>query len=648
MVDGVWTLLTSAPLALIWVAAALGYGWLLRLLLLQKAQGAFTLQVGLGIAALLTLDQVCGVLGVLQLGGSTGAWLIVLVGWFALALQIRQHVVARKHVKIPPWQCWLAAPSIALLLVASCSAPGVLWATEFGGFDALSYHLQLPKEWLALGSIQPLEHNVYSFLPGYVEGAYYHLAILNGDAIGAVYSCQLLHATFVILAAIALARVASRWCDSLAGSTAAVIFLGTPWIVVVGSLAYNEIAVLLMFITAVAGVYDDELLSARKGLTVGMLGAAACGAKLTSIGMVVAPLLVAILFHCPPRQWLRILIPMAIAGIVFLSPYFLRNYAYSGNPLFPFATGILGTGHWSQEQVSIWNHGHSADHAFSGRLIEFWNQYMRFGIGSDPTHGSEPWKPQWSILPWLGIAGIFVSIGMRSKHGRSTALATMLVVQCLFWIALTHLKSRFLIPAVIPMSLAFSQGISALLARWQSQVLNATLIVAAVLWSCQPAFIFKDEAGGSPAIALGAALVMSGDALPDQDRAELGRATFPAVALNYLLPADARTLALGFAAPLYVRSNLIYQTTWDRGPLSRLMRIYPDDPASWMRHLVEDGFTHLIVNESMLRRWQSAGWNDPLLTVERVQQLLQQHARRLHQFSDGSAIYAIEITGNTP
>ena len=57
---------------------------------------------------------------------------------------------------------WTAAPAVAVLLVAACSAPGWLWASEFGGYDALSYHLQLPKEWLHLKKITTLDHNVYS------------------------------------------------------------------------------------------------------------------------------------------------------------------------------------------------------------------------------------------------------------------------------------------------------------------------------------------------------------------------------------------------------------------------------------------------------------------------------------------------------
>ena len=77
------------------------------------------------------------------------------------------------------WAAW-GVPALALLLVAASSPPGWLWDSEGRGYDALEYHLQLPQEWLRMGRLAPLEHNVYSFLPGYIEAAFYHLAVATG------------------------------------------------------------------------------------------------------------------------------------------------------------------------------------------------------------------------------------------------------------------------------------------------------------------------------------------------------------------------------------------------------------------------------------------------------------------------------------
>jgi hypothetical protein len=246
LADAAWVLLTSAPLALCWLIAAFGYGWPLRRWLLGEGPDWAAVDMGLGVAFMLVLDASLGALGILQESGGLGAWAVVLVGFALVITQLRR--VLRPSILLP-WPVWVAAPAIAVLLLAACSAPGWLWASEFGGYDALSYHLQLPKEWHELGRITPLDHNVYSYLPGYVEAAYYHLAVLHGDGIASVYASQLLHAGFALMTAGVVARIAWHLGGRTVGAAAAAIVLGTPWTIVVGSLGYNEMAVAFLLAT---------------------------------------------------------------------------------------------------------------------------------------------------------------------------------------------------------------------------------------------------------------------------------------------------------------------------------------------------------------------------------------------------------------
>ncbi|MCH7848483.1 MAG: DUF2029 domain-containing protein, partial [Planctomycetes bacterium] len=218
------------------------------------------------------------------------------------------------------------------------------------------------KEWMALGRIEPLTHNVYSYLPGYVEAAYYHLAVLVGDPIQAVYACQLLHASMAVLTAVVVARLAGRMVDrSVArpvGAVTAVLLIGTPWVVVVGSLGYNEMAVTLLLAVALYILLARSPTTWQHGVILGLLTAAACGAKLTAAGFVVAPLMIVALFTIARRRWLGVILAAGVAGLFGLLPYLLRNWMYSGNPVFPFMTGMFGSAHWSQDQVGIWIAGH--------------------------------------------------------------------------------------------------------------------------------------------------------------------------------------------------------------------------------------------------------------------------------------------------
>ncbi|MCH7797610.1 MAG: hypothetical protein IID28_04075 [Planctomycetes bacterium] len=594
--EAAWILLTSTPWALGWLLAAVGLGWPLRCWLLGCHPDALAIQVGLGVAAMMVLDAGLGALGVLQWGGSIGAWALIVIG---LGLLTRQLRLASRTAPVLPLLAWTAVPAVAVLLVAACSAPGWLWASEFGGYDALSYHLQLPSEWQANGRIVPLEHNVYSWLPGYVEAAYYHLMVLIGDGLGAVYACQLLHAMFALLTAAIAGRVAWRYGGPLAGAVAAVVIVGTPWVVVVGSLGYNEMAVTLLLAAGLLVVGDESIDTPGAAGALGILVAAACGAKLTAVGFVAAPLALLLLVSTRPQR--RLLFAAVAAGsvLVCLGPWLVRNGAYSGNPLFPFATGVLGLGHWTADQAGSWSRGHAAGTGFAGRVGAIWHQVFRYGLGANPDP-TEPWLPQWSLLPWLAIAGLAVSAARTPWRRPALRIGLVLAVQLVFWIGWTHLKSRFMVPAVVPGALAVAVGVAAVADRLRAGTLMVVMgvmgVMAALLWCCLPGAIYLREADGAPAARIGMARIVSAVALPSA----------------------ATVLLVGDATPLYYRGDVAYQTTWDRGPLSSAMRASPDDPAAWLDDLREKGFTHILVAPRMLRIWQGSGWNDPLITAERV------------------------------
>ena len=650
-VPALFVLLRSVPWAIGWLVAAYGFGWPLRRWLDPKADDPFVVQLGLGIAVMLILDAALGSLGALQWGGSIGAWTLLLIGiGLAFAQRRLDMPTSDQPASTVPWLFWMAAPALAVLLLAACSAPGWLWASEFGGYDALSYHLQLPKEWMALGRIEPLTHNVYSYLPGYVEAAYYHLAVLVGDPIQAVYACQLLHAAMAVLTAIVVARLAGRMVDRSVtrpvGAVTAVLLLGTPWVVVVGSLGYNEMAVTLLLAVALYILLAPSPTTWQHGVILGLLAAAACGAKLTAAGFVVLPLMIVALFTIARRRWLGVILAAGVAGLFGLLPYLLRNWMYSDNPVFPFMTGMFGSAHWSQDQVGNWIAGHVSGSPIGPRLIELWNQLWRFGLGPNPNP-SEPWSPQWSILPWLTAVSLMFCLAIPSVRRVTLKITLLLTAQVLFWLALTHLKSRFLLVGVVGATLSIALALGLILPALQSRIgaRSARALLAALLlaWSCLPVIIYASEPLSSagqreqevaPAAMVGWAHLLTGDGLLESQRIEWAQAGFPAIYLNHLLPDSARTLLVGEARPLYYRADIAYQTTWDRGVLSQLMQEFPSDPNRWAAELRSEGLTHILVSDEMLVRWAASGWHDPNLTVQNVRVFADQYCDVEHDWPD--------------
>lgn len=666
-------LVKGAPIAIAWMVMAFGFGCPLRRLLdpsrrtdaaARRPWGA-AIQLTLGVAAALWLDVVLGSLGVLTIPAV--AWGMIIVGVVMALLSLRFTPAPTTPVD----RLVIAAlPAVAVLFLASASTPGWLWSTEFGGYDALSYHLELPKQWLHDGGIGAAAHNVYGHLPSFFEGAFLHLMALGGDAHGAAPACQMLHALIALAAGWATGCAAAAWGvagrearrvarrqesissadDAAAGVAAALgaaLVLVTPWIVVVGSLAYSELVTVLMLgagLALLGSQLDSERvgdslddagagrsLTIRGGVALGLLAGAACGAKLTAAGFVAIPLaLTALLCWKRSRTPLRPFILASAAGAVtffiVLAPWLLRNAITTGNPLFPFATSTFGLGAWTSEQAAIFAQGHTSDLSIVGRGPKLWDQWLRFGFGPAPTTG-DAWAPQWGVLPWGGIVAIALLLTLRPAPGRAgddgsragsavgAMLALVLLAQLGFWLLFTHLQSRFLIPTVVPLAIACSIAIGIRARR--------SVGIALLLLSLLPVIVFLRERDGAPLAALDAAEIFTGEfieqAMPrltSEEQHALRSGAPTAWWLNHALD-GAQVLLLGDARPFWYRgtpATFVWQTTWDRGPFSAALAA-SDDPHQWSSMLLDAGFTHVLVEPDMLDRWERSRWNDPLLTA---------------------------------
>ena len=665
---------------IVWLVAAAGYGRLLLVALkMPRSTHGHTIPLGIGVAVMLFLDNAAG---------SAGGWLpfgltmivMTIGGWVAFMFELffsgknapAAHEISANSRDNMCWLWLLASLPIAMLLVASTSAPGWLWATEFGGYDALSYHLQLPKEWAGLGKLQPLEHNIYSFLPSFAEGAYLHLLYLNAGIAGAdevstnltyAYSAQLLHACITILAALATAQfVRQLFSGAVLAILAGLLVIATPWSIVVGSLAYNEMFVVLLLATAMNVVLlqtQNTQGVLASGIVLGLLIGCAIGAKLTAVGFVVLPIAVFALCSHTSHTKSKLLGIVVITSTIVLSPWLIRNVAVAGNPVFPFLSTIFGNGHWSEDQIATFASGHSFDGNLLARFPTMWNELFRQGIGRSPYPPTEPWQPQWWLLFWVGLIGCVVGLFRRQTRRSMFALSAMCFVQLVFWLFFTHLKARFMLPAIVPL-VAMACGIFAgqgAIGRQLSRnatrddpqddvittpnrsltiaALIATLIFAIALTYLN-IMLFLYERDGQPLARIANVGILSGNDLQPRE-IDVVAQTLPEVYLNHRLPDSARTLLIGNASPFYVTNNSItYQTVWDRGPLFVAMQ-RSDNPQHWLADLRNAGYSHIYVDAIMLEVWQRSGWLSEHLEANRVLQFLEDHATLIHTFDASGA-----------
>ncbi len=637
-VGWIWVLLTETWIPALYLLAAVGYGRGALRLLRPGAGDTFGLAPALGLATMLWLSHALGVLGLLQAGpGNLGAWLPIGLGLllWAATLRFNRDTTTSGMSWGPALLC--AAPAATVAALAAASAPGWLWESEFGGFDVLSYHLQLPREWIESGRIVPLEHCVYSWLPGYVEAAYYHLSVLHlpltepplHAAARAAVSCQMLHAFMLIWLAVSVAQTARvLWpsAPTVLAPLAGVLCASIPWVIVTGTLAYNEIPALI-FLSAGLGVCLDWSRAGvapwKCGVALGALAASACTAKLTGVGAVALPLGVVALLCWRGRAAFGVAGTGIATGAVVGLPWLVRNWAEGGNPLFPFATGLFGSAHWSAEQVQRWTAAHRADLA----PAEIPGAWMEMAF----LH------PQWAGAFFFGLAGIIaLALAGRGSERRNLVILLVVVsVQGLFWTLATHAQSRFLIACAVPLSLLAVGGASSLPGRAAVVCAAAMALVASV----STTILFSGQRGGEPTAMIDGLAVISGAAffdLPADQQAERLRQD-PRLSLALLTDPTERIYLLGDSTPFYLlRDNVLWHTTWDRSPLGEAIRKNADDPAAWRRHLREqERITIISVNWSELHRLsQTDGWYDPAVTPGVVAEFLESQAETVQTFTD--------------
>lgn len=701
-----WSLLDSGPRAALYLGACVGWGMLLTWTL-RRAAGrapgtgdAPVMAVGLGVSFMLTLSHAMGTLGLFGgahgLSGRTWALLPLVLGAAAAILPAARalhrgvdlttlFVPMPWNARIPIVLAWVCGASV--LFVAACNPPGALWASEFGGYDVLGYHLQLPKEWLAAGTLAPLPHNVYSYLPDYVEAAFMHLGAATGSqdlltSDGTVLlSCQLLSAGFTVLAAWCVGRLTRSLAlttgvhpasASIGGAAAAAIVMLIPWMLVVGSMAYNEAAMVLLIAAAsaaaVEGITPTSLLEhsprsrelLTRAATCGWLIGVACGVKPTALFMG-APLAgILLIGWLRPRAWPLPILSAALAGTLALAPWLIRNSSAGGNPVFPQLTHLFGNAHWSPEQVARYLSAHHFTGGWTQRLM-----FMFLPDESDPSGARHRGlaHPQWAWFFPAALAALAGLLALAPARRLGTLLTLAAFTQLLAWLLFTHIQSRFLIPMIA----AGVPALGALLAVACDQRNTSTStaarstpwprwagsLYAAILWAMVPGgayavhrYLLEGPPGGGPntLLALGPGALSGSigratfDAMIEADRRSFLSEAGPTVYCNFTAAPDDVLYLLGDATPLYHTGKIVYNTTYDAGPLGDAIAANPQNPARWIDALLARGITRVLVNKAEIDRLSRSGWLDPAITPEAIEQSIGRFGRIERTWGDQTIV----------
>jgi 4-amino-4-deoxy-L-arabinose transferase-like glycosyltransferase len=618
-------LLTEGALAAGIFVAAGGYGYVVVRRLVSAAAGRAMLAVTSVAAGLWMLSTAVLVGGNWLHVPLTGPWWwpVTGVGWVLAAYAIWRERLGGgvgQHADDPAAPAWpalrlLAAVAVGaglgLMAAGAVFPPGSMGLAAGDFYDVVSYHLQVPREFLAQGRIMPLPHNTYSNYPLGGEMLFLLAMVLRGGVGQGAVAAQLTHMMWGLLAAAAVWAMVRSLLGTTARSAAlaaVAVLLTAPMVVYLGWLAFVELAELAYLAVGLAWVaWWLRHGGWRPAVLAGMACGGACAIKYLSVGLIAGPLLAvmlaAVVLPAVRRQWPLArarLLGACGAGLVCLvlfSPWLVRNLQNTGNPVFPLATGLLGTGPWEGDAAQRWDRGH-ASKPWAQKPLALWHAVH---------HPSPPGARGIGIVT---AAAVLASAGWLVARRRGAgplewACLAVAAMQVVVWATATHMAERFLVPLLVPAAVLVACALARLLSTPGRLRRMAATAAVAVLCASQLVSawrVFQAEPQANKFGPDGSRISLAGVSL--QDVWDYG--SEPAVA--DALAGRRRLLLVCDVRPLRFDPQPVYATIWDKDPLVRLSE-QTRDPAAIIAGLRAQGIDTLWFNwDEIDRVSRTYGW----------------------------------------
>ncbi|MGQ9731709.1 MAG: hypothetical protein ACUVX8_10610 [Candidatus Zipacnadales bacterium] len=328
----------------------------------------FALGAGILVQGLLVLGV--GLMGLLR------PW-VLLVLWVAVVavshrqvtvlIEVLRTLVSRSwHGLIRPSKQRLLRNLLALwaifTLLAALAPP-----SDFD-YDGLSQHLAIPKVYLRDGRIHPLWYDHHSQFPLTLQ-----MLFALGVAVQRPEAAKVIHWACGIAAALTLVVAGRRLRCSAAGEWAALAVCATPIVGWLSTVAYVDLGSLFFATLLLLALL--RWLASRDPSDLMLAGIAAAGGlsvKMQGLQLFAVAMLCVVATGLFNRQgWRQTVRSVALFGavaIVLASPWYVKSYLWTGNPVYPFAYGIFGGKYWGPAEAA-----------------QYRAHQLAFGIGEPPS-----------------------------------------------------------------------------------------------------------------------------------------------------------------------------------------------------------------------------------------------------------------------
>lgn len=305
--------------------------------------------------------------------------------------------------------------------------------------DALEYHLLIPRIILQAGKIDYIPSLLESNYPCLVEYIYLLVMPLAGDIV-----CKALHFWGSVFLLFTMGRMIARTSPESSRLLAPAFFLSMPVFAVVIGWAWNDAFFVFFLLQSIRYLLDYHLAeeakrSPRSLLLAGIMAGLASWLKYTfvMIFFVFILLLIAALVRWRWKWYHLFWFFLPIGAISML--WFVKNWVFTGNPIYPFFNNIFGSPYWTDAAAQYF------DLALKRWEMPDWNWSTYFLFPFRMTLKPVLIDTHPGILPLVFIPLLF----FRSPNKGVTFLKTFIGFSVLVWLFMqTETRSLLTLLAV--------------------------------------------------------------------------------------------------------------------------------------------------------------------------------------------------------
>ena len=325
------------------------------------------------------------------------------------------------------------------------------------GPDALAYHVALPARYLREHHFPANTRNMMTTLSEGVEMLFLFAYPLAKQSAGAM-----VHLLFLLVTPLGMLSYARRIGHPQAGAVGALLFFAAPVVGRLGTTGYIDVAVASYVFAAFylleiwRGGQANRLL-----IPIGLLAGFCFAAKYTAAVMALFAIgyVLFYLWRSSKSVW-RPVITLGLCAAAMMSPYLIKNWIVTGNPLCPFANR-----YFPNPVMTV-----TLENSYKD-VMRHWNNVALAEIPMEVTLGGGRLQ---GILGPMFLLSPLALLAIAFPAGRRLLLAAVFIGLPYF----ASIATRFLVPVLpfIALSLALA------LTRWKAALATVALLHALLSW----------------------------------------------------------------------------------------------------------------------------------------------------------------------